>query len=62
MNDQEKQTFCNINYPYHELDPTTPWYELLCYCEICHQLQVVNQPILTRFMRYRKYLKEIGIL
>ena len=62
MSSQEKQIFCDINYPYHELDPTTPWFEWLCYCEACHQLQVVNQPSLTRFMRYREYLKEIGIL
>jgi len=34
----------NSDYPYHELDPTTPWYEWLMYCEICHQLNVPNQP------------------
>ena len=44
------------------LDPTTPWYEWLCYCEICHQLNVPNQPSVGRFMRYRNYLKEIGVL
>lgn len=47
---------------YHVLDPTTPWYEWLCYCEICHQPQIVNQPHIGRFMRYRKYLKEVGVL
>ena len=44
------------------LDPTTPWYEWLCYCEICHQLNVPNQPSVGRFMRYRNYLKEMGVL
>jgi len=49
-------------YLYHVLDPTTAWYEWLCYCEICHQLQVVNQPHIGRFMRYRQYLTEVGVL
>ena len=49
-------------YPYHELDPTTPWYEWLMYCEICHQLNVVGQPSLGRFAAYRRYLKSVGVL
>lgn len=47
---------------YHVLDPTTAWYEWLCYCEICHQLNVPNQPHIGRFMKYRKYLKEVGVI
>jgi len=47
---------------YHELDPTTPWYEFLMYCEICHQLDVKNQPNMLRYMRYQQYLKEVGLL
>jgi hypothetical protein len=49
-------------YPYHELDPTTSWYEWLCYCEICHQLNVPGQPSVGRFMAYRRYLKSVGVL
>jgi hypothetical protein len=52
----------NSDYPYHTLDYTTPWAEFLAYAEICHQLNVPNQPSVGRFMRYRNYLKEIGIL
>ena len=52
----------NSDYPYHVLDPTTPWYEWLCYCEICHQLDVQGQPNWNRFIRYRNYLKEVGVL
>lgn len=52
----------NKIYPYHELDPTTPWYEFLQYCEICHQLGVEDQPSVGRFNAYRRYLKYIGIL
>ena len=47
---------------YHVLDETTPWYEWICYCEICYQLDVPGQPSVGRFMRYRNYLKEICIL
>jgi hypothetical protein len=47
---------------YHELDPTTPWYDWLCYCEICHQLNVPGQPRMGRFLAYRRYLKEVGVL
>jgi mono/diheme cytochrome c family protein len=49
-------------YPYHVLDPTTPWYEFLQYCEICHQLNAPGQPKLGRYMAYRRYLKEMGII
>ncbi len=35
---------------YHELDPSTPWYDWLCYCEICHQLNVPGQPKMGRFL------------
>ena len=42
---------------YHVLDETTPWYEWICY-----QLDVPGQPSVGRFMRYRNYLKEIGVL
>jgi len=48
------------NYPYHVLDPTTPWFEWLSYCECCLSLGV--EPRLGRFMRYREYLKEVGLL
>jgi hypothetical protein len=47
---------------YHVLDSTTPWYEWLCYCEISYQLEVKDQPSLTRYLRYRKYLKSINII
>jgi hypothetical protein len=47
---------------YHVLDPTTPWYEWLSYCECCYSLQVPGQPHLGRYMRYRNYLKEVGVL
>jgi len=46
----------SVDYPYHVLDSTTPWYEFLMYCEICHQLNVPDQPNMT------KYLKEVNIL
>jgi len=47
---------------YHVLDPTTPWYEWLMYCEICYQLDVQGQPSIGRYMRYRNYLKSVGVL
>ena len=41
-------------------DITTPWFEFLSYCEVCKSL---DRPIrIGGFMRYRAYLKEIGIL
>jgi hypothetical protein len=45
---------------YHVLDPTTPWFEWLSYCECCASLNI--EPRLGRFMRYREYLREVGIL
>jgi len=50
------------DYPYHELDSTTPWMEFIQYCEICHQLNVPGQPSVGRFMAYRRYLKSVGVL
>jgi hypothetical protein len=47
---------------YHVLDETTPWYEFLMYAEICYQLDVSGQPSITRYTRYREYLKEVGVL
>lgn len=47
---------------YHVLDPTTPWYEFLQYCEICYQLDIKGQPSVHRFYTYRRYLKSVGIL
>ena len=45
---------------YPALDPTTPYYEFLSYCECCKSL---NRPIyITNFMRYNNYLKEIGVI
>lgn len=43
-------------------DSTTPWYEWNMYVECCKSLNAPNQPSVGRFMRYRNYLKEIGIL
>jgi hypothetical protein len=60
MNNQQKQN--SYEYPYHVLDETTPWYEFLMYCEICHQLDVPGQPKLGRYMAYRRYLKEVGVI
>ena len=50
------------DYPYHVLDPTTPWYEFLMYCEICKQLDAPGQPSIGRFNAYRRYLKMMGII
>lgn len=47
---------------YHVLDSTTPWYEWLCYCEICYQLDVKDQPSVTRYLQYRKYLKSVNVI
>jgi hypothetical protein len=48
----------SMQYP--ALDPTAPWYEFLSYCRCCESL---NRPVrIGGFMRYRAYLKEIGIL
>ena len=41
-------------------DSTTPWFEFNCYVECCASL---DRPVrIGGFMRYRAYLKEIGIL
>lgn len=50
------------DFPYHLIDYTTPWSEWIAYCEICHQLDVPGQPNLNRYMRYRQYLKEVGVI
>jgi hypothetical protein len=50
------------NSEYVTLDPTTPFYEFLSYSECCWSLGVKGQPSITRFIRYRSYLKEAGIL
>jgi hypothetical protein len=47
---------------YHVYDDTTAWNEFLMYAEICYQLNVPGQPSITRYMRYREYLKEVGVL
>lgn len=47
-------------FPTH--DSTTSWYEWNMYVECCNSLNVPNQPSVGRFMRYRNYLKEIGVL
>jgi hypothetical protein len=47
---------------YQTLDPTTPWYEWIMYCECCESLQVPGQPHLGRYTKYRNYLKEVGVL
>lgn len=52
----------SVEYPYHVLDETTPWHDWICYCEICHQLDVPDQPSLRRFMSFRRYLKSAGLL
>ena len=45
------------------LDPTTPWSDWLCYCEICDSLgPIPGQPSVGRFMAYRRYLKSVGVL
>jgi hypothetical protein len=49
-------------FPYHVLDETTPWYEWIMYCEICHQLGVKDQPSVGRYHAYRRYLKYMGII
>jgi hypothetical protein len=41
-------------------DSTTPWFEFNCYVEVCKSL---DRPVrIGGFMRYRNYLKEIGVL
>lgn len=47
---------------YPALDPTTSFYEFLSYVECCESLNVQGQPNWNRFMRYRNYLKEVGVM
>lgn len=47
----------NSDYPYHELDPTTPWYEWLSYLECCASLGV--KPSLSKFLRYNEYYRSV---
>lgn len=47
---------------YPAIDKTTPWSEFLFYCECCNSLNVKNQPRIGRYLKYREYLKEVGIL
>ena len=50
--------YYSIDYP--ALDQTTPWFEFNCYVECCKSL---DRPVrIGGFMRYRNYLKEIGVL
>ena len=43
-------------------DITTSWFEWLSYCEVCESLNVKGQPSIGRFLRYRRYLKEVGVI
>ena len=47
---------------YPALDPTTPQYEFNSYVECCISLNVPGQPSISRFLAYRRYLKEVGVL
>jgi hypothetical protein len=47
---------------YPALDPTTSFYEFLSYVECCESLNVPGQPNWNRFIKYRNYLKEVGVL
>jgi hypothetical protein len=40
-----------------ELDPSTPWFEFLSYCECCWSLGV--EPSVHRFMRYQSYYNSV---
>lgn len=54
------KSFYSVESKFPTLDPTTPWYEFLSYQECCWSL---NVPVkINRFMRYRNYLKEVGVL
>lgn len=39
------------------LDPTTPWFEFLSYCEACRSLNA--KPSVGRFIKYQTYLKSV---
>jgi hypothetical protein len=45
---------------YPTLDETTPWYEFNSYVECCISLGIRVR--LTSYLRYRNYLKSVGIL
>jgi hypothetical protein len=45
-----------------DIDPTAPWYEFISYCRCCESLNVKGQPSIGRFLRYRRYLKEVGVI
>jgi hypothetical protein len=51
-----------ISTQHPTLDPTTPWFEFLSYCEVCYSLGVKDQPNIGRFMKYRNYLNKIGVI
>jgi hypothetical protein len=43
-----------------DTDPTAPWFDFVSYCRCCESL---NRPVsIGGFMRYRAYLREVGIL
>jgi len=55
----------NIGYysmEFPALDPTTSWYEFNSYIECCESLGIKDQPKIGRFLRYRRYLKEVGVI
>jgi hypothetical protein len=60
FNPRKVMGYYNPEYP--ALDPTTPWFEWNSYCMICESLDIQGQPNWNRFMRYRNYLKEVGVL
>lgn len=58
INFRKNMGYYSMQYP--ALDPTTPHYEFNCYVECCESL---DRPVsIGSFMRYRSYLREIGIL
>lgn len=58
INFRKNMGYYTMEYP--ALDPTTPHYEFNCYVECCKSL---DRPVsIGSFMRYRAYLREIGIL
>jgi hypothetical protein len=50
----------STDFPFH--DPTTPWYDWNMYDECCRSLDIKGQPHIGRFLAYRRYLKEVGVL
>ena len=43
-----------------DTDPTAPWFDFVAYCRCCESL---DRPVsIGGFMRYRAYLREVGIL